>query len=128
MSPKASIDNNIPTFNYPPTTQFASLPATFSELPQWNPTFSMPPHENYNMPTMPMASPFYNEVYAAHQGYEMADYLNPGWSQDNRGAGLNQEQQMQLMHDFEMNEAKNIEQMIQQSHQLFRPPQMQQSY
>lgn len=97
----------------------------FAELPQWNPTYSMPPQEQYGMPTMPMASPFYNEAYAANQGFEVADYLNPGWSQDARGNGLNQEQQMQLMHDLEMNEMKNIEEMIQQSHQLFRPPQLQ---
>lgn len=125
MSPKTSMDANIPIYTFPPTTQFSSLPSTFAELPQWNPTFSMPPQEQYGMPTMAMPSPFYNVEYAAHQGYEMADYLNPGWSQDARGAGLNQQQQMELMHDLEMNEAKNIEEMIQQSHQLFRPPQLQ---
>lgn len=129
MSPKTSIDAGVPIFGYPPTTQFSSLPTTFAELPQWNPTFSMPQQDNnFGMPTMPLTSPFYNEVYAANQGFEVADYLNPGWSQDNRGVGLTQDQQMQLMHDFEMNEAKNIEEMIQQSHQLFRPPQMQQGY
>ncbi|KAL7774459.1 hypothetical protein CFE70_005371 [Pyrenophora teres f. teres 0-1] len=106
-----------------PTTQFTSLPTTFAELPQWNPTFTMPPQDNYN--PMPMASPYYNESYAANQGYEMADYLNPAWSQDARGSGLNQQQQMELMHDFEMKEAKNIEMMIEQSHQLFPPPQLQ---
>jgi hypothetical protein len=74
------------------------------------------------------SSPFYNEAYAANQGYEMADYLNPAWSQDARGTGLNQQQQMELMHDFEVNEAKKIEMMIEQSHQLFRPPQLQQTY
>ncbi|KAH9882201.1 hypothetical protein J1614_001373 [Plenodomus biglobosus] len=125
MSPKVSTDTGMPMYGYPPTTHMSSLPATFAELPQWNPTFSMPPQEQYGMPTMPVASPFYNEAYAANQGYEVADYLNPGWSQDARGNGLNQEQQEQLMHDFEMNEMKNIEEMIQQSHQLFRPPQLQ---
>ncbi|RAR14061.1 fungal specific transcription factor domain containing protein [Stemphylium lycopersici] len=126
LSPKTSMDNNMPMYTYPPTTQFNSLPTTFAELPQWNPTFTMPPQENYNnMPTMPMSSPFYNESYAANQGYQMADYLNPAWSQDARGTGLNQQQQVELMHDFEMNEAKNIEMMIEQSHQLFRPPQLQ---
>jgi hypothetical protein len=128
MSPKTSMDASIPIFSYPPTTQFSSLPTTFAELPQWNPTFSMPQQDNFGMPTMPLTSPFYNEAYAANHGFEVADYLNPGWSQDNRGAGLTQDQQMQLMHDFEMNEAKNIEEMIQQSHQLFRPPQMQRTY
>ncbi|KAL6703499.1 hypothetical protein ACN47E_009597 [Coniothyrium glycines] len=128
MSPKASINGNLPIFDFPTTTQFSSLPTTFAELPQWNPTFSMPQQDSFGMPTMPLTSPFYNEAYAANQGYEMADYLNPGWSQDNRGAGLNQEQHMQLMHNLEMNEAKNIEQMIHQSHQLFRPPQVQQTY
>jgi hypothetical protein len=89
----------------------------------------MPPQDNYNMTNMQMASsPFYNEAYAANQGYEMADYLNPAWSQDARGTGLNQQQQMELMHDFEVNEAKKIEMMIEQSHQLFRPPQLQQTY
>ncbi|CAE7175673.1 Fungal trans multi-domain protein [Pyrenophora teres f. teres] len=123
MSPKTSMENHIPMYNYPPTTQFTSLPTTFAELPQWNPTFTMPPQDNYN--PMPMASPYYNESYAANQGYEMADYLNPAWSQDARGSGLNQQQQMELMHDFEMKEAKNIEMMIEQSHQLFPPPQLQ---
>ncbi|KAI8942821.1 hypothetical protein NX059_000863 [Plenodomus lindquistii] len=127
MSPKASMDASIPIYGYPITTQMSSMPTTFAELPQWNPTFSMPPQEQYGMPTMPLASPFYNEAYAANQGYEVADYLNPGWSQDSRGNGLNQEQQMQLMHDFEMNEMKNIESMIQKSHELF-PPQRLHTY
>lgn len=122
MSPKTTAENNIPLYNYPQTTQFNSLPTTFAELPQWNPTFTMPSQDSFNMPT---SSSFYNEAYAANQGYEMADYLNPAWSQDARGTGLNQQQQMELMHDFEMNESKNIEMMIEQSHQLFRPPQLQ---
>jgi hypothetical protein len=126
LSPKTSMDANIPIYSYPPTTQFTSLPTTFADLPQWNPTFTMPAQDAYNMTTMGMASsPFYNEAYAANQGYEMADYLIPGWSQDARGTGLNQQQQMELMHDLEMNETKTIEMMIEQSHQLFRPPQLQ---
>jgi hypothetical protein len=125
MSPKTSIDAAMPIYSYPPTTQFTSLPTTFAELPQWNPTFSMPPQEPFGMPTMPLSSPFYNEAYAANQGYELADYLNPGWSQDARGNGLTQQQQMQLMQDFEMHETSKIEEMIQQSNQLFRPPQLQ---
>jgi hypothetical protein len=130
LSPKTSaMDTSIPSYSYAPTTQFAPLPTTFAELPQWNPTFTMPPQDNYNMTNMQMASsPYYNETYAANQGYEMADYLNPAWGQDARGTGLNQQQQMELMHDFEMNEAKNIEMMIEQSHQLFPPPQLQQTY
>ena len=125
MSPKTSMDAAMPMYSYPPTTQFSSLPTTFAELPQWNPTFSMPQQEPFGMPTMPLSSPFYNEVYAANQGYELADYLNPGWSQDARGNGLTQQQQMQLMQDFEMHETSKIEEMIQQSYQLFRPPQLQ---
>lgn len=125
MSPKTSIDASMPMYSYPPTTQFTSLPTTFAELPQWNPTFSMPPQEPFGMPTMPLSSPFYNEAYAANQGYELADYLNPGWSQEARGHGLNQQQQTQLMQDFEMHETSKIEEMIQQSYQLFRPPQLQ---
>lgn len=124
LSPKTSIDAAIPIYSYPPTTQFTSLPTTFAELPQWNPTFSMPPSD-YSMPTMPLSSPFYNQAYAANQGYEVADYLNPGWSQESRGNGLNQQQQMQLMQDFEMHETSKIEEMIHQSNQLFRPPQLQ---
>lgn len=123
LSPKTSMDVNIPIYSYPPTTQFSSLPTTFAELPQWHPSFTMPAQDTYNMTSMAMSSsPFYNEAYAANQGYEVANYLNPVWSQDSRGTGLNQQQQMELMHDFETNEAKNIEMMIQQSHQLFRPP------
>ncbi|KAH7395325.1 fungal-specific transcription factor domain-containing protein [Phaeosphaeria sp. MPI-PUGE-AT-0046c] len=125
MSPKTSIDATMPIYSYPPTTQFASLPTTFAELPQWNPTFSMPQQDLFGAPTMPLSSPFYNEAYAANQGYELADYLNPGWSQEARGNGLNQQQQMQLMQDFEMHETSKIEEMIQQSNQLFRPPQLQ---
>ncbi|OAL03760.1 hypothetical protein IQ06DRAFT_314515 [Phaeosphaeriaceae sp. SRC1lsM3a] len=125
MSPKTSIDATMPIYSYPPTTQFSSLPTTFAELPQWNPTFSMPQQDPFGVPTMPLSSPFYNEAYAANQGYEVADYLNPGWSQEARGNGLNQQQQMQLMQDFEMHETSKIEEMIQQSNQLFRPPQLQ---
>ncbi|XPS77055.1 hypothetical protein M3J09_009092 [Ascochyta lentis] len=124
-SPKTSIDANVPIFSYPPTTQFSSLPTTFADLPQWNPTFTMPQQDPYNAATMPLASPLYNEYYAANQGYEMADYLNPGWSQEARANGLTQQQQMELMHDFEMNETSKIEEMIHQSHQLFIPPQLQ---
>jgi hypothetical protein len=125
MSPKASVDSAMPIYSYPPTTQFTPLPTTYAELPQWNPTFSMPKQEPFGMPTMPLSSPFYNEVYAANQGYEVADYMNPGWSQDARGNGLNQQQQTQLMQDFEMHETSKIEEMIQQSYQLFRPPHLQ---
>lgn len=125
MSPKTSIDAAMPIYSYPPTTQFTSLPTTFAELPQWTPTFSMPQQDPFGVPTMPLSSPFYNEAYAANQGYEVADYLNPGWSQEARGNGLNQQQQMQLMQDFEMHETSKIEEMIQQSNQLFRPPQLQ---
>jgi hypothetical protein len=120
---KLSIDN-MPTFNYPPTTQFTPLPTTFAELPHWNPAFTMPPQETFSMNGMqPVPSPIYNESYAAHQGYPVTDYLYPQWSQEGvgRGMGLNQEQQMQLMQDFEANEIGKIEQMIQQSHQIFRP-------
>lgn len=124
-SSKSAMDTSIPTFNYPPTTQFAPLPTTFAELPQWNPTFSMPHQEPFGMATMPLSSPIYNESYAANQGYPMADYLYPQWSEESRGTGLNQEQQMQLMQDFEANETGKIEAMIQQSNQLFRPPQLQ---
>jgi hypothetical protein len=125
MSPKTSIDAAMPMYSYPATTQFTSLPTTFAELPQWTPTFSMPQQDSFGMPTMPLSSPFYNEAYAANQGYEVADYLNPGWSQEARGHGLTQQQQMQLMQDFEMHETSKIEEMIQQSNQLFRPPQLQ---
>ncbi|UPX18688.1 uncharacterized protein EKO05_0008980 [Ascochyta rabiei] len=124
-SPKTSMDASVPIFSYPPTTQFSSLPTTFAELPQWNPTFSISQQDPYNTATMPLTSPLYNEYYAANQGYQMADYLNPGWSQEARANGLNQQQQMQLMHDFEMNETSKIEEMIHQSHQLFLPPQLQ---
>lgn len=122
---KPPFDNNMPAFNYPPTTQFTPLPTTFAELPQWNPTFSMAPPENFGYPNgaQQVTSPAYNESYAAQQGYPMTDYLYPQWSQESvgRGIGLNQEQQMQLMQDFQANETGKIEQMIEQSHQLFRP-------
>lgn len=125
MSPKTSLDAALPMYSYPPTTQFTSLPTTFAELPQWTPNFSMPQQDHFGQATMPLTSPFYNEAYAANQGYEVADYLNPGWSQEARGQGLNQQQQMQLMQDFEMHETSKIEEMIQQSNQLFRPPHLQ---
>jgi hypothetical protein len=121
-SPRASLDNNIPAFNYSVSPQFTPLPTTFAELPQWTPAFSMPLQEPFATPNQPLMSPMYNEHYAANQGYAMTDYLYPQWGQDHRGNGLNQEQQMQLMHDFEANETGKIEEMIQQSHQIFRPP------
>lgn len=124
FSPKTSVDGNTPIYNYPVTTPFTSLPTTFEELPQWTPTFSMPQHDQFGMHTMPLTSPHYNESYAANHGYQVADYLNPGWSHDMRGTGLNQAQQEQLMHDFEMNETSKIEAMIQQSYQIFRPPKL----
>ncbi|KAL5428579.1 hypothetical protein PMIN04_000725 [Paraphaeosphaeria minitans] len=119
---KLQIDN-MPTFNYSPTTQFTALPTTFAELPHWNPTFTMAPQDSYMNGMQAAPSPVYNESYAANQGYQMTDYLYPQWSQEGvgRGHGLNQEQQMQLMQDFEANETGKIEEMIQQSHQLFQP-------
>ncbi|KAF2473539.1 uncharacterized protein BDR25DRAFT_123768 [Lindgomyces ingoldianus] len=122
-SPKSSVDANIPNFNFTPTTQFNPLPATFAELPQWTPTFSMPHQEPYTMPPVSQAltSPTFNENYAAGQGYPMADYLYPQWSAESRSMGLNQEQQMELMQSFEANETGKIEAMIQQSNQLFSP-------
>jgi len=123
---KSSIETQMPTFNYPPTTQFAPLPTTFAELPQWSPTFTMPPHNDSF--SMPISSPIYNENYAANQGYPMADYLYPQWSADaSRGMGLNHEQQMELMQSFEANETSRIQAMIQQSNQIWRPH-MQHSY
>ncbi|KAL5117856.1 hypothetical protein ACEQ8H_004174 [Pleosporales sp. CAS-2024a] len=127
ISPKTSIDAAMPMYSYTPTTQFTSLPTTFAELTQWNPTFSMPQQDPFGQPTMPLSSPFYNETYAANQDYEVADSLNLGWSQEARGHGLTQQQQMQLMQDFEMHETSKIEEMIEQSNQLFRPPQLQTS-
>jgi hypothetical protein len=121
-SPKSSVDMNISAFNYPPTTQYTPMPTTFAALPQWNPTFTMPPQEPFISPgSQPLTSPTYNENYAANQGFPMTDYLYPQWSQEDRGAGLNHEQQMQLMQDFEANETDHLKEIIQQSHQLFRP-------
>jgi hypothetical protein len=122
-SPKATVDNSIPAFNYPPTTQYTPMPSTFAELPHWNPTFSMPPQEPFSMSpaSQPLTSPIYNEHYAANQGFPMTDYLYPQWSQEDRGVGLNHEQQMQLMQDYEANETSHLKEIIQQSHQLFRP-------
>ncbi|KAF2121612.1 fungal-specific transcription factor domain-containing protein [Lophiotrema nucula] len=123
-SPKSSVDANIPNFHYPPTSQFAPPPTTFAELPQWNPNFSLPYQEPYTMPpvSQALASPIFNEVYAANQGYPMTDYLYPQWSNEgNRGMGLNHEQQMELMQSFAANETSKIEAMIEQSNQLFSP-------
>ncbi|KAF1992865.1 hypothetical protein P154DRAFT_130187 [Amniculicola lignicola CBS 123094] len=122
-SPKSSMDTNIPGFNFPPTTQFSPLPTTFAELPHWNPTFSMPHQDSYSMPPISHAltSPIYNEHFAANQGYPMVDYLYPQWSEESRGMGLNQEQQLELMRNFEAKEVGKVEAMIQQSNQLFRP-------
>ncbi|KAF2795042.1 hypothetical protein K505DRAFT_348880 [Melanomma pulvis-pyrius CBS 109.77] len=120
-STKPSVDVNMPTFNYPPTTQFAPLPTTFAELPHWTPTFSMPHQDSFSL-TQSLSSPIYNENYATNQGYPMADYLYPQWSAENsRGMGLNQEQQMELMETFQANETGKIEAMIEQSNQIFRP-------
>ncbi|KAF2010238.1 hypothetical protein BU24DRAFT_73473 [Aaosphaeria arxii CBS 175.79] len=125
LSPKSTnIEPNIPSFNFTPTNQFTPLPTTFAELTQWTPSFAYPQQESYAMaPPMgqPMSSPVYNESYAANQGYPMTDYLYPQWSQESRGMGLNQEQQMELMQSFEANETGKIEAMIQQSNQIFRP-------
>ncbi|KAF1955934.1 hypothetical protein CC80DRAFT_492861 [Byssothecium circinans] len=132
-SPKSSIDHTIPSFNYTQApSHFTPLPTTFAELPQWNPAFSMPHQEPFNNMQgqgqshgqgQPLTSPVFNENYAANQGYPMTDYLYPQWGQDHslRGNGLTQEQQMQLMQDFEANETGKIEEMIQQSHMIFRP-------
>ena len=118
---KSSIDLNIPTLNYPPTTQFSPLPTTFADLPHWTPTFSMPGQDAFSMPQL--SSPIYSEHFATNQGYPVADYLYPQWSLENsRGMGLNQAQQMELMQAFEANETSKIEAMIQQSQQIFRPP------
>lgn len=130
-SPKASIEHHIPSFSFTSTAQFAPLPTTFAELPNWHPNFSLPQHEPaYTSASMPpisapnaMPSPLYNETYATNQGYPMVDYLYPQWSHENvgRGIGLNQAQQMELMQTFEQNETRKIEAMIHQSNQLFKP-------
>lgn len=122
-SPKALVDDSMQHLTYDPNTQYNPLPATFAELPQWNPTFSLPQHEPYTMPPVSQAlsSPLFNETYAANQGYEMTDYLYPQWSDASRGMGLNHEQQMELMQSFEANETSKLEAMIEQSNQLFSP-------
>jgi hypothetical protein len=124
--PKPSLDTNAPSVNYPSTSQYNPLPSTFAEMPSWTPSFAMPSQTYDAFPSLtptsqPLTSPIFNEQYAANQGYPMTDYLYPQWSFDGRGNGLNQEQQMQLMQDFEANETGKIEEMIFQSHQLFRP-------
>lgn len=119
-SPKSTMDTDF--FSTP--TQFTPLPTTFAELPQWNPTFSMPHQEPYSMAPMsqPISSPRWNETYAANRGYPMVDYLYPQWSaEQSRGTGLNHEQQMELMHTFEENETRNIEEMVRQSNQIWQP-------
>jgi hypothetical protein len=123
-SPKSSIDAHIPTFNFPPTSQFSPLPTTYAELPSWTPNFSMPQADPYTTPPVShaLSSPIWNESFAANQGYPMTDYLYPQWgTEQNRGMGLNQTQQMELMQNFEANEISKIEAMIHQSNQLFRP-------
>ncbi|KAF2204024.1 hypothetical protein GQ43DRAFT_365482 [Delitschia confertaspora ATCC 74209] len=122
-SPKTSIAEGMQPFNFTPAAQFNPLPATFDELPHWNPSFSMPQQDSYSMPSasQTLASPSYNEAYAANQGYPMVDYLYPQWSDDSRGMGLNQAQQVELMQNFEANETHKLEEMIQRSNQLFNP-------
>jgi hypothetical protein len=99
------------------------MPATFSDLPHWTPNFSMPYQETYSLPPVSHAltSPSYNESYAAQNGFPVVDYLNPQWSDDTRGMGLNAEQQVELMHSLEANETGKIEAMIEQSNALFSP-------
>jgi hypothetical protein len=127
MSPKSMGDTNLPRFNLPLNTsqaQFNPLPTTFAEMPQWTPSFSMPQQEPYSMPSVshPLTSPMWNEAYAANRGYPMTDYLYPQWGMEqDRGMGLNHEQQLELLQTFEANETSKIEAMIQQSNQLFRP-------
>lgn len=125
MSPEVTIDAQMPLYGLTQTTQMPPPVGDFATLPQWNSTYSMPSTEQLNMPAMSLTLPSYNEAYPTSQGYNVVDHLNSGWNQDTRGNGLNLEQQMQLMHDLETNETKNIEEMIQRSHQLFRPPQLQ---
>jgi len=74
-----------------------------------------------------LTSPSYNESYATQNGFPVADYLNPQWSVESRGMGLNAEQQVELMQSLEVNEISKIEAMIQQSNALFSP-RLQQSY
>ncbi|KAF2277329.1 uncharacterized protein EI97DRAFT_457356 [Westerdykella ornata] len=123
-SPKTSLDARIPSFSFAGNAQFNPLPTTFAELSHWNPTFSMPPQDALSMPPVSeaIASPAWNEAYAADRGYPMTDYLYPQWGvEQNRGLGLTHEQQMELMQTFEANETGKLEAMIQQSNQLFRP-------
>ena len=113
--------------------QFTPLPTTFSEMTNWNPTFSLPPHEPYSVSmqqpavTQALSSPIFNEAYAANHGYEMADYLYPQWSNSGRGdefemMGLmNQAQQMELMQEFEEREVGRVREMIEQSERIWSP-------
>lgn len=122
-SPKYQSDP-ILHMNYDPASQFNPLPATFSDLPNWNPNFSLPQQETYSMPPVSHAltSPIYNESYAASNGYPITDYLYPpSWSMDARTIGLNQAQQVELMQRLELNETAKIEAMIQQSNAIFSP-------
>jgi hypothetical protein len=122
-SPKYQSDPT-PYMNYDPGSQCNPLPATFSDLPNWNPNFSLPHQETYSMPPVSHAltSPTYNESYAASNGFPITDYLYPpSWSLDARSIGLNQEQQVELMHSLEANETAKIEAMIQQSNAIFSP-------
>ncbi|KAF2497063.1 hypothetical protein BU16DRAFT_526109 [Lophium mytilinum] len=120
-SPK--FQDAIPNMHYDPHSQYNPMPATFSDLPQWNPSFSMPYQEPYSLPPVSHAltSPSYNESYAAQNGFPVVDYLNPQWSVESRGMGLNAQQQLELMHSLEANETSKIEAMIQQSNALFSP-------
>ncbi|KAJ9669446.1 hypothetical protein H2201_000313 [Coniosporium apollinis] len=118
--------HNIP--NYDPNSALNPLPATFSELPSWNPSFTFSQgQDTYNIPAqMQTQSPGYADLngYFTLNPYAMPYqdlYGLPSWTQERSGNGLTQAEQMELMRSLETEGTGQIDTMIQESYAVLSP-------
>ncbi|KAK7538310.1 fungal-specific transcription factor domain-containing protein [Phyllosticta citribraziliensis] len=114
---------------------------SFPELPQWSPTYPstcQPPQQDgfafSSSPAYPQQSQAFSDYSGSTPlatplttaiGALYGDYLDPSmpsWSQERPGAGLNQEQQFELLQSLETHGTGQIESMIEESNALFAPP------
>lgn len=118
----SSVSFDSPSFD--PHSQFP-LPNTFQDLAvNWNPTFNL--SSGQGAPNIPALSSFDQPLFGAdplNSNTQYSDFVYPPpWNLDtSRGAGLNQQQQSELMHTLQEEGPSQINPMIQASNALFYP-------
>lgn len=109
--------------SYDPSSQFNPLPDTFNELTGWNPLSQTSPQgrgrDEYGFPD-PGLSGNLTSFNLSQDTYPLAESLyQQSWDINNRGAGLNHEQQNELMRNLEASGTDQIANMIEQSNAIF---------